>query len=138
MEKRFTDIVSFVKESKKFSSGNNIVLELWPLRKKEIDELKIFFNIDFSDYVRSIDDASVRHALKHKNLTIEDFLLIDVITVDYDFVCYDVDQKKIIYSKKITDKRRTNNGERNFYYVEYIQTGNKRMAMKTMYKSKIL
>ena len=134
MQQRHTDILSFIKESKTFKTGNNIFLVLNPLRQKEIEELKKFFNIDFSNYVRSMDDSCVRHAEKHNNITDEDLLLGNYITENYDFVCYDTENKKVVYSKKITEK----NGERKFYYVEYIQTGKKRMAMKTMYKTRIL
>jgi len=135
MEQRHTDIISFVRESKTYQSGNNIFLELRHLTDEETNDLKNFFGIDFADYVRSMDDAGVRHAFRrHKNITERDFLLINYITDNYDFVCHIPEEKKVIYSKKIAES----NGTRKFYYVEYIQTGKKRLAMKTLYKTRIL
>lgn len=75
-----------------------------------------------------IDISAIRHAKKrHPNLEDADFCLIPLIVSSNDKIMKGDNDFSIVYVKSFEDT---------YYYVEYVRTGRKRLAMKTFYKIK--
>jgi hypothetical protein len=81
-----------------------------------------------SEYIHSIDENGIRHALKHKNISISDILLIPVIITSYDKLRAGNKPNTIVYEKNFADT---------IVYIVEIRKGRKKLTMKTMYKKKL-
>lgn len=94
---------------------------------KEAETIKELTGVDVKGYVHSLDNSGVLHALKHKNISVADLLLIPFIIENYDFIGKGKENNTIVYKKVINQE---------YYYVEEIRTGRKKLALKTLYKHK--
>ena len=104
----------------------------------ELEKIKTKTGLELNVTKRTIATDEIRHAVnKHSNdfcpLQYEDIMLIDIITQHYDVIFASGISKKtklqtITYEKIIGDK---------YFVVEEIRIGRKKLAFKTMYKTKI-
>ncbi len=123
-QKKILDFINNALRSEK--PGNKEYLNLGNLTKTEVETLKGICGKDFSGYVHSIDEASIRHAFnRHKELQPSDILLIPFIVNHYDFIGYGNKTNTIVYKKVIGQE---------LFLVEEIRTGRKKFVLKTMYK----
>lgn len=98
------------------------------LSASEIEDFKKIFQKDFSGYSHCIDKSGIIHVLKrHKNINCSDFLLIPFIIKNYDIIGLGKEPNTIVYKKLIGDE---------FFYIEEIRQGRKKLAIKTFYKRK--
>ncbi|MCQ2959565.1 MAG: hypothetical protein MJ198_05180 [Bacteroidales bacterium] len=93
--------------------------------KKETQRINKIIDANVDNYERMIDVSAIRHAKKeHPKLTDKDFCLIPLIVKFPDVITKGKKPYTIVYEKTIGKQ---------YFYVEYVRTGRKRLAMKTFY-----
>jgi len=108
-------------------TGNTTFIDLYTITDIEAKKLGEVAGEDFRGYIRTLDAAGIKHALKHTNLSASDLLLIPFIVSEYDNIGYGTKPNTIVYTKLIGDK---------YFYVEEIRVGRKKLVIKTLYKTK--
>lgn len=109
------------------NAGNKLFIDLAALTIDEVSQLMKLTGKDLTGYVHSLDGSGIIHALKHPNIKASDILLIPFIVQNYDFIGQGKTDGTIVYKKLIGDE---------YFYVEEIRTGRKKMVIKTLYKRK--
>lgn len=120
------EILQFI-ESINDKSTNNKFIDIGALSKVDTEILGEILSIDLKGYKHGLDVSGVLHALKHKNITTADLLLIPFIIKNYDVLGKGKKENTIVYKKKINDT---------YYYVEEVRKGRKKLMLKTLYKQK--
>jgi hypothetical protein len=118
-------INDLIKKSNKVKSGNKSWVEFSVLTKVQVNDYKIKTGKDLSGYKRIIDVSAIKHIKKHTNISDADVLLIPFIVKNYDTL--ELSKDSLLFTKEIGDK---------YYVVEEIRKGRKKLAVKTMYKTK--
>lgn len=106
---------------------NKNYIDFQKVDKQQVKAIKEVTDIDVSGYVHCLDNSGILHALKHANISTSDLLLIPFIIDNYDFISKGKEEDTIVYKKIINDE---------YYFVEEIRTGRKKLALKTLYKRK--
>jgi len=98
--------------------------------KTEADLFLKKHGINVKDYIRTMNLEQTLHVLKrHPNMTIADFLIISTIINDRDICGLGRAENTIVYKKTLADE---------YFYIEFIQHGKKKLALKTFYKKKAI
>ncbi|MFK8377721.1 PBECR3 domain-containing polyvalent protein [Capnocytophaga canimorsus] len=106
---------------------NNNFVDFKKIGKVEAKTIAELTGLNVEGYVHTLDNSGVLHALKHKNINASDILLIPFIIDNYDFIGKGKEENTIVYKKVINQE---------YYYVEEIRKGRKKLALKTLYKRK--
>lgn len=122
-KKLINEIITLYGVAIKGKKDNKNFIDLCPVKDSKLKRMGIS-----SDYVHSIDENGIRHALKHRNISISDFLLIPFIITEYDSVKNGNKPNSIVYEKNFGDT---------IIYVVEVRRGRKKLTMKTMYKKKL-
>ena len=112
--------------------------DLFKVDEKFADLCKKEMNIDIAGFTHYIYSDDVRHLIKRhgkgsndrNSISSQDFLLIPIIQKEYDKIWVTKTKQgldAITYVKKIVDE---------YYYVEEIRTGKKKLAVKELRKRK--
>lgn len=118
-------IIEFIKKAKG-KIGNKGYLDFGIVSNKEAEQIKKIININVEGYKRTLDDTGINHVFKiHKDIKDEDFLLIPSIIKEYDFIGAGKKPDTIVYKKLIVN---------DFFYIETVRKGRKKLAIKTFYK----
>lgn len=124
----FNKILSLVTKSQNIKDKNDdwVIIGVVDNAEAQLIEKKTGLNV--AGFSRMIDVSAIRHAKKrHPNLEDADFCLIPLIVSTYDKIEKGDNELSIVYAKSF---------ENTYYYVEYVRSGRKRLAMKTFYKTK--
>lgn len=121
------DILKLIEYALENKAKNNKFVD-FSITTNEVKELKKITGLDYSDYVHSLDISGIIHALKHNNIKSSDFLLIPFIVKNYDLIGEGVKENTIVY-KKLLGKE--------YFYIEEVRKGRKKLTIKTFYKRKI-
>ncbi len=119
------ELLELIEKSLRERDGNNQYFDFAVLKEPEIIILRNLTGIDFTGYRHCIDRSGIIHAMKHANITISDLLLIPLIVKNYDAIDVGKNEDTIIYKKLIVSE---------YFYVEEIRKGRKKLAIKTLYK----
>lgn len=123
------DILRLVHDAENTKWKNDKWVIFGELTESEVKKLNLLLDADVSGFKRMIDISAIKHSRKkHPNLSDSDFCLIPLIVTTADEISIGKYPDTIVYKKVF---------EKEYYYVECIRTGRKRLAMKTMYKTKI-
>jgi len=121
-------ILELLRVRDNIKEGNKLYVEYGRLTESEATEIKKIISVDVTGFVRSIDISGIKHAFsRHPDLKESDFLLIPFIVKNYDFIGEGKRPGTVVYKKKIGKE---------FFYVEHLRTGRKKLAMLTFYKRK--
>ena len=121
-------ILQLVREADKTKWENNRWVILGEPTQTEVKILNALLDCDVTDFQRMIDISAVKHSRKnHPNMTETDFCLIPMIIATADEITLGKYPDTVVYRKVL---------EKEYYYVECIRTGRKRLAMKTFYKTR--
>lgn len=121
-------ILQLVREAEITEWENNRWVIMGEPTPKEIKKLNELLNCDVTGFQRMIDISAIKHSRKkHPNMTETDFCLIPMIIATAEEIIQGKYPDTVVY-RKVLDKE--------YYYVECTQTGRKRLAMKTFYKTK--
>jgi hypothetical protein len=123
-QKEILELIRFVQKDR---SGNKNYIDFGALTKKEVTELSEIAGVNLDGYVRTLDAAGIIHALKHRNIDEADLLLIPFIVANYDIIGYGTKDNTLVYKKLIGQE---------YFYVEEIRKGRKKLVIKTLYKRK--
>ncbi|MHA7109255.1 hypothetical protein ACRTDU_03965 [Sunxiuqinia elliptica] len=123
------DLLDLYQKAIKSKSGNKHYLNLNPLTKKQASSIsQLLGGIDVSEFQHSIDESGIRHALKHREISVSDILLIPLVISDYDKVYAGNKPHTLVYEKNFVDT---------VVYIEEVRQGRKKLVLKTMYKKKL-
>lgn len=135
-----SDVVKFIDASIKRSS--NAKLYFGKIGNDLANKIRKELNIDIENYNISLKNDAIRHILNHHAkkseilrgqipITLNDFLLIPFIIVNYDKVYLsgytDKGKPSITFEKKINN---------NYFLINYVQDKSKSLEVQTMYKAK--
>jgi len=124
----FKKILKLIEFSEIVKEGNNYFVDIDLLTNKEIKEIKKITGKDLTGYKRTLDISGIKHSIKkHPNLSYSDFLLIPIIVKNYDFIGKGKKDDIIVYKKEIGNE---------YFYIEQIRKGRKKLVIKTFYKRK--
>ncbi|WP_297972410.1 hypothetical protein [uncultured Capnocytophaga sp.] len=124
-ENKIQEILDFINVVTNQTNKNFI--DFLKIDTEQAQTIKEITGVEVKGYVHSLDNSGVLHALKHKNISVADLLLIPFIIENYDFIGKGKEDNTIVYKKIINQE---------YYYVEEIRTGRKKLALKTLYKHK--
>ena len=124
-ENKIQEILDFINVVTNQTNKNSI--DFLKIDTEQAQTIKEITGVEVKGYVHSLDNSGVLHALKHKNISVADLLLIPFIIENYDFIGKGKEDNTIVYKKIINQE---------YYYVEEIRTGRKKLALKTLYKHK--
>ena len=121
-------ILKLVRIANETKQENNHWVILGELSPKEVTMLNSILDCDVSGFQHMIDISAIKHTRKkHPNMTEADFCLIPMIIATAEEITKGKHPNSVVY-RKILDKE--------YYYIEYVRTGRKRLAMKTFYKTR--
>ena len=124
-ENKIQEILDFINVVTNQTNKNFI--DFLKIDTEQAQTIKEITGVEVKGYVHSLDNSGVLHALKHKNISVADLLLIPFIIENYDFIGKGKEDNTIVYKKIINQE---------YYYVEEIRTGRKKLDLKTLYKHK--
>ena len=124
-ENKIQEILDFINVVTNQTNKNFI--DFLKIDTEQAQTIKEITGVEVKGYVHSLDNSGVLHALKHKNISVADLLLIPFIIENYDFIGKGKEDNTIVYKKIINQE---------YYYVEEIRPGRKKLALKTLYKHK--
>ena len=121
-----SELLKFIESSLK-EHGNSLFINLSEVTPLQLVILRDMTGINFSKYIHSLDASGVKHALKHKNIQVSDLLLIPLIIENFDTLSIGKEPNTLVYTKLIGQE---------YFYVEEIRKGRKKLVLKTLYKRK--
>lgn len=120
-------IIKLVEDSIIDTSKNNLFFDFALVKVQDASILKQLTAQNFIGYRHTLDSSGIIHSLKHANITMSDILLIPYIINSYDVMGVGIKEGTIVYKKQIVNE---------YFYVEEIRKGRKKLAIKTLYKRK--
>jgi len=111
----------------KIKNASDEYIDFRKVKLSESMMLRTLTGIDFRGYIHCIDGSGINHAMRHHNITVNDIMLVPFILDNYDFIGLGKKKNTIVYKKLIGKE---------YFYVEEIRTGRKKLTIKTLYKRK--
>jgi hypothetical protein len=98
------------------------------VKKTEADLFLKRHDVNIKGFVRTMNLEQITHVLnRHPNMTISDFLIAILIINEYDVCGLGKHPNTIVYKKTLAN---------DFFYIEFIQGKNRKLALNTFYKRK--